>query len=167
MSTTVAAKQLICDFLMGPIVKTVTLLPDPDHSTLPNSGECEAWCLPSPSRIPVLSLECFLFPRCSRHRRPPMFSKHSFLLMKRKRTARRTMKTPTADKKPMASGGTDKRTQRKNIITIKVAQIRVLTRDIIYSDSICLLMRVANTLQVLTLAGIPRTIHRGKEKDYH
>lgn len=96
-----------------------------------------------------------------------MFSKHSFLLMKRKRTARRTMKTPTADKKPMASGGTDKRTQRKNIITIKVAQIRVLTRDIIYSDSICLLMRVANTLQVLTLAGIPRTIHRGKEKDYH
>lgn len=33
--------------------------------------------------------------------------------MKRKRTTRRTIKTPTADKKPMASGGTGKRTQKK------------------------------------------------------
>lgn len=33
--------------------------------------------------------------------------------MKRKRTTRRTIKTPTADKKPMASGGTDKRTQKE------------------------------------------------------
>lgn len=33
--------------------------------------------------------------------------------MKRKRTTKRTIKTPTADKKPIASGGTGKRTQKK------------------------------------------------------
>lgn len=85
---------------------------DPNHSKSSSSRECETSSLPSPSRIPILSLECFLFPRCSRHG-SPIFSKYIFLLMKRKRTTRRTIKTPTADKKPMASGGTGKRTQKK------------------------------------------------------
>ncbi|TNN59388.1 hypothetical protein EYF80_030403 [Liparis tanakae] len=50
--------------------------------------------------------------RCSRHGMPPTREKHSFLLMKRKRMARATMKTPTADRKPMASGGTGRRRER-------------------------------------------------------
>lgn len=166
MSTTAVAKQLTCDFLMGPILETVSDIPliDPNHSKLSSSRECETSSLPSPSRIPVLSLECFLFPCCCRHG-SPIFSKYIFLLMKRKRTTRRTMKTPTADKKPMASGGTGKRTQKKknHIITTKVNQLLVLSTD----QSLCLLIRVANALPVFTLAGIPRTVSRRKLKNCH
>jgi hypothetical protein len=48
--------------------------------------------------------------------------------MKRRRTARRTTKTPIADRKPMASGVTRKKTQEgKKVITIIGTQILVLT----------------------------------------
>lgn len=151
----------MCDFLMGSILKQWHSFPDPNHSKMSSSGDCEAWRLPSPSWIPVLSLECFLFPCRSRHGRPPVVSKYSFLLMNRKRTTRRTRKTPTADKKLMASGGTGKRTQRKRYH--QVNQLFVLTTDQSYLESFHLLTRVADTLQVLT-CWHPQNCVQGKGK---
>ncbi len=66
---------------------------------------------PSPWRTP--SRPFFRRPRGSRQGSPPTREKHSFLLMKRKRTANATMKTPTADRKPMASGVTGRRRERE------------------------------------------------------
>lgn len=60
-----------------------------------------------------------------------MVSKHSFLLMKSARTASRTTKTPTADRKPMASGVTGEKTQRReeNVTTITTTQLLLLTTE--------------------------------------
>jgi hypothetical protein len=47
--------------------------------------------------VSSLVFRVLLFSCCSDNGRPPIISKHSFLLMKRKRTARRTIKSPIVD----------------------------------------------------------------------
>jgi len=130
LSTIAIAGQLSWEFLWGHLGEKCHFLVYSNSSRLLGSGKYKARCLPAPVWAPVLSLECFLFPRRSGCGCPLTFSVHSFLLMKRTRTARRTTKTPIADRKPIASGVTRKRTKvGKKVTAILSTQLLVLTTE--------------------------------------